>query len=303
MIWLELLAGWHSRVLAMSPPATPHRVAFGLHRPAEVAAARTLSVAAVVPTRNEADAIAPIVRELVALREADVLDRVVVADDSDDGTAALAEAAGADVVRQADLDPALGAVRGKGDAMWRALGVIDEDIVCFVDGDTEGFGPQHVVGLVGAVAVDGHTFAKGRYRRPFVDVRGAQPTGGGRVTELTAKPLLRQLFPELAGFEQPLAGELAARTDLLRGVPMATGYAVDVALLIDVWQQLGLGGMAEVDLGERQNRHRPLSELAAMATEVAAAILDRAGILPPDAEPLVERPPRGMPATGRPALR
>ncbi len=287
----------------MTSPASPHRVAFGEHRPEAVASARTQSVAAVVPTRDEAATIAPIVRVLVDLRDAGVLDRVVVADDSTDATPELAEAAGADVIRQSDLDPALGPVRGKGDAMWRALGAIDEDVVCFVDGDTEGFGPKHVVGLVGAVALDGYAFAKGRYRRPFIDVRGAQPTGGGRVTELTAKPLLRQLFPDVAAFDQPLAGELAARTDLLRALPMATGYAVDVALLIDVWQQLGLARMAEVDLGERQNRHRPLSELADMADEVAAAILDRAGVLPANMSPLVERPPRMLPAAGGTAVR
>lgn len=287
----------------MTSIASPHRIALGAHLPGAVAGARTQSVAAVVPARNEAATIAPIVRVLVDLRDAGVLDRVVVADDSTDATAELAEAAGAEVVRQSDLDPALGPVRGKGDAMWRALGAIDEDLVCFVDGDTEGFGPKHVVGLVGAVALDGFAFAKGRYRRPFIDVRGAQPTGGGRVTELTAKPLLRQLFPEVAAFDQPLAGELAARTELLRALPMATGYAVDVALLIDAWRQLGLAGMAEVDLGERQNRHRPLSELADMAGEVAAAILDRAGVLPASASPLVERPPRVLPAAGRTALR
>ncbi len=287
----------------MSPSQSPHRVPYGLHDLEQVAARRTQSVVAVVPTRNEANSIGPITEVLVDLRARGVLDRVLIADDSTDETPALAQAAGAEVVRQSDLDPALGPVRGKGDAMWRAVGVLEEDVVCFVDGDTEGFGPQHVVGLVGAVTLDGHAFAKGRYRRPFVDVRGALPTGGGRVTELTAKPLLRQLFPELLAFEQPLAGELAARTDLLRGLPMATGYAVDIALLIDVWQELGLAGMAEVDLGERQNRHRPLSELAAMADEVAAAILDRAGVLAGAASDLLERPARVVPATGPAALR
>lgn len=287
----------------MSPPQSPHRVAYGLHALEQIAADRTQSVVAVVPTRDEAESIGPIAQVLVDLKNRGVLDRVLVADDSTDATPSLAEAAGAEVVRQSDLDPALGPVRGKGDAMWRALGVVHEDVVCFVDGDTEGFGVQHVVGLVGAVALDGYAFAKGRYRRPFVDVRGALPTGGGRVTELTAKPLLRQLFPELVAFEQPLAGELAASTDLLRRLPMATGYAVDIALLIDVWQELGLAGMAEVDLGERQNRHRPLSELAAMADEVAAAILDRAGVVHAAAGGVLERPARVIPAPGPAALR
>lgn len=286
-------------LLAMSASSAPHRVQPADHTARSVASARLYSVVACVPARNEAESIEPIVRELVALRRLGVIDRVLVADDSTDDTPRLAERAGAEVVRQADLDVAAGPVRGKGDGMWRALGVCTEEVVCFVDGDTEGFGPEHVVGLVGAAAVDGFAFAKATYRRPFVDVRGPRPTGGGRVTELTAKPLLRALFPEVAAFSQPLAGEIAARTALLRRLPLATGYAVDVALLIDAWSQLGLEGMAEVDLGSRQNRHRPLHELAAMADEVAAAILQRAGQIPPRSpeSPLfANRPPRAASA-------
>lgn len=278
----------------MSVSPTPHAVALGAHTADGVAAARQRSVAVVVPTVDEAETIGSIAGVLVALREQGVIDRVIVADHSTDATPTIARAAGAEVVRQADLDPGHGPVCGKGDAMWRALGAVEEDVVCFVDGDTRDFGAHHVVGLVGAVAVDGVSFAKGRYQRPFVDVRGPRPTGGGRVTELTAKPLLRLLFPDLAAFDQPLAGELAATTELLRSVPLATGYAVDVALLIDVWRELGLAGMAEVDLGTRQNRHRDLAELGVMAGEVAAAILDRAGVAHDTAGRLAERPPRAL---------
>lgn len=287
----------------MSDVSAPHAVAQGAHDLAAVAARRERTVAVVVPTRDEAETIGPIASVLVELRERGVVDRVIVADDSTDGTPTIAASAGATVLRQADLDRSLGPVCGKGDAMWRALGAVEEDVVCFVDGDTRDFGAHHVVGLVGAVAVDGFRFAKGRYRRPFVDVRGPRPTGGGRVTELTAKPLLRLLFPEVAMFDQPLAGELAATTELLRSVPLATGYAVDVALLIDAWRELGIGGMAEVDLGERQNRHRDLAELGVMAGEVAAAILDRAGVAHATAGRLPERPPRSLGAPGDAALR
>lgn len=287
----------------MSVLPTPHAVALDAHTVDGLAAARERSVAVVVPTVDEAETIGSIAAVLVALRERGAIDRVIVADDSTDDTPAIARAAGAEVIRQADLDQAHGPVRGKGDAMWRAIGVVEEEVVCFVDGDTRDFGPHHVVGLVGAVAVDGFSFAKGRYQRPFIDVRGPRPTGGGRVTELTAKPLLRLLFPELAAFDQPLAGELAATTELLRSVPLATGYAVDVALLIDVWRELGIAGMAEVDLGTRQNRHRDLAELGVMAGEVAAAILDRAGVPHERAGRLEERPSRALGATGGAAIR
>jgi glucosyl-3-phosphoglycerate synthase len=249
-----------------------------------------------VPSRNEAATITQTVEVLVALRRAGVIDRVVVADDSTDQTPKLAELAGAEVVRQHELQSAFGPVLGKGDAMWRALTVCTEDVVCFVDADSSDFDERMPCSLVGAIAVDGFTFAKGSYRRPFMDTQGWLPAGGGRVTELTAKPLLRQLFPQLAEFSQPLSGEIAGRTEVLRTLPLATGYAVDVALLIDVWRDQGLDRMVEVDLDTRQNRHRPLAELSETALEVSAAILGRAGVeLPAGAVgPPIDRPPLAL---------
>ncbi len=255
-------------------------------------------MAVVVPTLDEAATIEQTVLALVALRRAGVVDRVIVADASADDTPRIAERAGAEVVRQWDLQAHLGPVLGKGDAMWRAASICTEEVLCFVDGDSADFGERMALALVGASAVDGHRFAKGTYRRPFLDTTGLQATGGGRVTELTAKPLLAMLLPELAQFGQPLAGEIAVHASVLRALPMATGYAVDVALLIDAWRAIGLGGMAEVDLGVRQNRHRPLHELAPMAGEVAAAILDRAGRWPQEqTRPFVERPPLAVAPT------
>jgi glucosyl-3-phosphoglycerate synthase len=126
-------------------------------------------------------------------------------------------------------------------------------------------------------------FVKGFYRRPFRLGGEVAPEGGGRVTELTARPLLRLFYPQLAEIRQPLAGEIAARKDLLERLPFATGYAVEIAMLIDAYELAGIEAIAQVDLDERQNRHQPLSELGPMATEVMRAVLDRSGI--------VERPP------------
>lgn len=269
-----------------------HRAHYVAYEPRVVADRRERSVVVVVPTLDEAATIEATVTTLVALRRAGVIDRVLVADASADATPRIAERAGAEVVRQRDLHPQLGAVLGKGDAMWRAASVCSEDVICFVDGDSADFALQLPLALVGATAMDGHRFAKGTYERPYVDPTGRRPTGGGRVTELTAKPLLAMLLPELAAFAQPLAGEIAIHASLLRELPLATGYAVDVALLIDVWRATGLDGMVEVDLGRRQNRHRPLHELSPMASQVAAAILERAGRWNPDEPlPFTERPP------------
>ncbi|MBO9534723.1 MAG: glucosyl-3-phosphoglycerate synthase [Solirubrobacteraceae bacterium] len=266
-----------------------HHVAYATR---SVAHRRERSVAVVVPTLDEAATIEATVATLVTLRRQGVVDRVLVADASSDDTPRIAERAGAEVVRQWDLHPELGAVLGKGDAMWRAASICSEDVLCFVDGDSADFGEHLALALIGATAMDGHRFAKATYERPFLDTTGHRPTGGGRVTELTAKPLLAMLLPELTAFGQPLAGEIAIDRELLRALPLATGYAVDVALLIDVWRAVGLGAMVEVDLGTRQNRHRPLHELTPMAAQVAAAILDRTGRWP-EGEPLPfsERPP------------
>jgi len=145
----------------------------------------------------------------------------------------------------------------------------------------------------------GIDFVKGFYRRPFRVGELALPSGGGRVTELTARPLLSRFYPDLAGFRQPLAGELAARRELLERVPFTTGYAVETALLIDVYRELGLRAMAQVDLDVRQNRHQPLEALGPMAAAVLDAVatrLAREGRLadeppPADGPELVERPP------------
>ena len=262
-------------------------------------AERAQTVSVCVPAREEAATIAGIVRPLVALREAGVIDQVVVLDDdSHDGTGAIADALGAEVVRPAALLPAFGPVLGKGDAMWRALSVLNGDVVCFVDGDSEDFGAHFATGLIGPlVCVGGVEFVKGFYRRPFKTAEDqVAPTGGGRVTELTARPLLAAFYPELAGVRQPLAGEFAARRELLERMAFCTGYAVDIGLLVDAYAEVGLAALAQVDLDVRQNRHQRLEDLAPMAAAVLGALtarLRRDGRLIEDgaAGLPVERPP------------
>jgi glucosyl-3-phosphoglycerate synthase len=269
--------------------------------PADRLAGRTATVSVCVPARNEAENIAPTVEQLVRLRDAGLIDQVVVVDDSTDGTAALAAAAGAEVYDQSSLRAEFGPVDGKGDAMWRALAVCRGDVVCFLDADSADFGERFPRGLVGAVACGEADFAKGVYRRPWRSGGVTEPTGGGRVTELTARPLLQAFFPELAAFGQPLAGEIAVRRELLERLPFACGYAVDIALLIDAWREAGIARMVEVDLDVRQNRHRPLHELGPMASAVTAGVLSRVardGRLKA-APALVERPP--VVALGGPA--
>jgi glucosyl-3-phosphoglycerate synthase len=263
------------------------------HFPPElIAAERECTVSVCVPARDEADTIGPIVDSLVRMRELGAIDQVVVVDASRDGTGDIAARHGAEVHAQAGLMPGFGPVLGKGDAMWRALSVLSGDVVCFVDADSEQFGPHFACGLIGPLVVDQHVrFVKGFYRRPFRFGAELAPDGGGRVTELTARPLLQLFYPQLADVRQPLAGEVAARRDLLEQLPFATGYAVEIAMLIDAYELAGIEAIAQVDLDVRQNRHQPLSDLGPMAAAVLRAVAERRGLVDDGPERTVERPP------------
>jgi glucosyl-3-phosphoglycerate synthase len=245
--------------------------------PAErLAAEREATVSLCLPARNEARTIGRILEQILPLCERGVVDQLVVVDNSTDGTAEIARRLGAEVHEQEQLMPELGPVLGKGDAMWRALPVLRGELICFLDADSEGVGPHFACGLLGPLVCRSEiSFVKGCYRRPFRVGDQVFPDGGGRVTELTARPLLNLFYPDLAAIEQPLAGELAARRELLERLPFVTGYGVDVALLIDAYQAIGLEGMAQVDLDLRQNAHQPLRDLGPMAYAVLRAVASR----------------------------
>jgi glucosyl-3-phosphoglycerate synthase len=265
--------------------------------PAErIAAEREQRVTVCLPARECAETVGEIVAGLLRLREAGAIDEVLVIDAaSADGTAAVAEGAGAMVCQEADLMPSLGPVLGKGDAMWRALSVIDSELVCFLDADIEGFSPHFATGLLGALVCEpGVSFVKAFYRRPFTHGELHVPEGGGRVNHLMARPALALFYPELAGVLQPLAGEVAARRELLERLPFATGYGVEIAMLIDAWRAVGLDGIAQVDLEEHRNRHQSLAALTPMAATVLATIasrLEREGRLAGVGGAPLERPP------------
>jgi glucosyl-3-phosphoglycerate synthase len=248
--------------------------------PAErIASERRQSVSVCLPARECAGTVGEIVGALAGLRKAGAIDEVVVVDAaSADGTAAVAERAGAVVWQEAELMPSHGPVLGKGDAVWRALSALEGELVCFLDADTEDFSAHFATGLLGPLVCEpGVSFVKAFYRRPFVHDGLSDSDGGGRVNHLTARPALALFYPELARVRQPLAGEMAARRELLERLPFATGYGVEIAMLIDAWRKLGLQGIAQVDLGEHRNRHQPMSALAPMALTVLSTIARRLG--------------------------
>jgi len=236
------------------------------------------STTLIFPARNVAGTIGTILSIVEELRARTGLpDQVIVVDaDSPDGTADVARAHGVEVYSENELMRGYGPAQGKGDAMWRALSVASGDIVMFADADTVDFEEHFIYGTLGPLLADPRLqFVKAAYRRPFKQGEEKIPDGGGRVTELMAKPLINLFYPELAGFVQPLAGEFAARREVLSSVPFFTGYGVEIGMLIDVLDQVGLDGMAQVDLGTRQNRHQPLSSLAKMSSVVLRTVAAR----------------------------
>ena len=239
------------------------------------------TVSLVLPTRNVAETIGPILDQLARLNlRSNLVDQVIVVDaDSTDGTSGIARRWGAEVYSENELLPEYGIARGKGDAMWRSLSVARGDIVMFADADTRHFGAHFVYGILGPLlTVPGLRFTKGAYRRPFSGTPVPLTDGGGRVTELMAKPLFNFFCPELAGFVQPLAGEFAAHRELLCKIPFLTGYGVELGVMVDVLREAGLAAMAQVDLGVRHNRHQPLWDLTRMSYVVLRAMMRRMGI-------------------------
>lgn len=231
------------------------------------------TIGLVLPALEVGATIGPIAEHAVRLLEAGLLDDAVVIDSaSEDATARVAREAGLRVVQEDDLSPEFGPALGKGDAMWRALRMLDCDIIAFADTDTEEFGEHFVTGLLGPLLLEPEVqLVKGFFERPFRAHDQVISGGGGRVTELMARPLLNLHAPELAVFDQPLAGEIAGRRALLEQLPFSAGYGVEIAMLIDAWRLVGLDALAQVDLGVRQNRHQSLQALSAMAYAVLVA--------------------------------
>jgi glucosyl-3-phosphoglycerate synthase len=261
-----------------------------------IAAERRQTISVCLPARECGATVGPIVQALTELRELGAIDEIAVVDAaSTDGTAEAARAAGAVVWQQSELLPEHGEVLGKGDAMWRALSALEGELVCFMDADTESFSPHFATGLLGPLVCEpGVSFVKAHYRRPFTLGGERAPEGGGRVNHLTARPALALFYPELSEVRQPLAGEVAASRELLTRLPFVTGYGVEVAMLIDAWREVGLDGIAQVDLDEHINSHQPLSALTGMAYTVLSTIAARVhhdGRLDGVPPGPVERPP------------
>jgi glucosyl-3-phosphoglycerate synthase len=263
-----------------------HHGDFDLETLSRLKAEQQSVISCVVPTLNEEATVGGV---LEALRQNPLVDECVVVDsDSMDQTREAAAAAGATVFRACEIRPELGPARGKGENLWKGLFVTRGELIVYVDGDLKNAHPRIVTGLVGPLL----TRPELSYVKAFYERAG----GGGLVTEILVRPLLRQFFPELAGLHQPLAGEYAARRTVLEQLPFPAGYSVETTHLIDFLRRFGPAGLAQTDLGQRVHRTRPLQDLGLMSDEILRSVWKR---LPPgaqpakrnEADPEIERPP------------
>jgi glucosyl-3-phosphoglycerate synthase len=252
-------------------------------------------ISVVIPARDEEATVGDVVGALrdELMLAVPLVDELVVMDsDSQDATADVARRAGATVYRCREVAPVLGAYPGKGEALWKSLRVTTGDILVFVDADLTLWGSHFVTGLLGPLLLPsgeaaprhraedppitplpGETLlVKACYDRSVGDTPDGGTVGGGRVTELVARPMLNLWWPELAGVAQPLSGEWAARRSLLEELPVPVGYGVEIAVLIDTARRHGIDAIAQVDLGERGHSHQADADLAVMAAELMLVV-------------------------------
>ncbi|MBW3658851.1 MAG: glucosyl-3-phosphoglycerate synthase [Actinobacteria bacterium] len=241
--------------------------------------AQGLTVSVVIPARNEegrVGRVARILREALVDDVPLVDDLLVVDGDSTDATAVEAAAAGVRVLRQSRILPEAGSASGKGEALWKGLAATTGDLVVFVDADIEDIDARFVAGLLGPLLTDpGVAFVKATYDRPLRFGDELRPGGGGRVTELLARPLLATFWPELSWLAQPLSGEYAGRRPLLESLPFVRGYGIELAMLVDIADRHGVDVIAQVDLDVRVHENQPIDALGRMASEILQVAMQR----------------------------
>ena len=250
-------------------------------------AGRTVSVC--IPCRDEAATVGPLISVIRTelMRKLPLVDELIVLDDrSTDDTAAVATSAGATVVPIESVHAVHGEGHGKGNALWASLAASTGDFVVWMDGDITSFEPHWITRLLSPM-LDDESVALVK----SVSHRPTQLGGGGRTTELVARPLMSLYYPELSGLHQPLTGEYAGRRTVLEQLPFVQGWGVEMAMLIDVSRRYGPEAIAQIDLGTREHRHRSLHALSVQAAEVMATMLARVpdGSLLTDSAPVLRR--------------
>lgn len=235
----------------------------------------TISLA--MPALNREGTVGKVIQTIkkALMDDIPLLDEIVLMDsNSNDRTRQIAKELGVSVHIHQDILPELGPRSGKGEALWKSLLVTKGDIVAWIDTDIVNIHPRFVYGIIGPLLLNRNIqLVKGFYRRPLKVGDKVQAGGGGRVTELTARPLLNLFYPELSGIVQPLSGEYAGRREALEKVPFFSGYGVETGLLIDIFELFGLQALAQVNLKQRIHHNQELEALSKMSFAIIQAVL------------------------------
>jgi glucosyl-3-phosphoglycerate synthase len=240
---------------------------------------QNLTISLALPALDEEQTVGNVIKTIkdTLMDRVPLLDEIVLVDsDSSDQTRNIASSLGIPVFIHQNVLPQLGARAGKGEALWKSLNLTFGDVVIWVDTDIVNIHPRFIYGLLGPLILHPNIqFVKGFYRRPLKVDNKLQEAGGGRVTELTARPLLNLFFPELSGVIQPLSGEYAGRRTAFEQVPFSSGYGVEIGLIIDIFEKFGLSSIAQVDLQERVHHNQPLESLSKMSFAIIQTVIRR----------------------------
>lgn len=238
-----------------------------------------LSISVCLPTLNVASTVGEVLRVVRAelVERHPLIDQLAVIDSrSTDGTIDIARAQGAEVLFDDEILRDMPPASGKGEALWKSLYALEGDIVAWIDSDIENIHPRFAYGILGPLLSEPEVgFVKAFYERPLREGGVERPSGGGRVTELTVRPVLNLFYPDLAGLIQPLSGEYAGRRSVLESIPFFTGYGVETGMLLDVYSRYGLSAFAQVDLEVRLHHNQSLQALSKMSFGVLQAIFQR----------------------------
>ena len=238
-----------------------------------------LKISVCLPTLNTAGTVGEILRvfrgELMERRP--LIDQLCIIDSrSTDGTLDIAAREGAQIFFDDEILPDMEPAAGKGEALWKSLFVLEGDIIAWVDSDIENIHPRFAYGIIGPLLADQEIgYVKAFYERPLKDGDALRPSGGGRVTELTVRPMLNLFYPDLTGLIQPLSGEYAGRKSVLDNVPFFTRYGVETGLVIDIYRRFGLWALAQTDLEVRVHDNQTIDALSKMSFGILQAILKR----------------------------
>ncbi len=238
---------------------------------------QNVTISLALPALNEEETVGKVIQTVKSalMDEVRILDEIVLMDsDSSDRTREIASELGIPVHIHQETLPQYGSRPGKGEALWKSIYVTHGDILVWIDTDIVNIHPRFIYGLLGPLLLNPRLkFVKGFYRRPIKVGDRIQAGGGGRVTELTARPLLNLFYPELSGLIQPLSGEYGGRRSALEQLPFSSGYGVEIGLLIDIVERFGLQAIAQVDLRERIHHNQPLESLSKMSFAIIQTVI------------------------------